>query len=539
MVAELRARQPVNEPRAAKLDPRSGSSGGHVFSGFGLALIAVAIVTLAWTFRQPIGWLWRTWMDRPEYSHGPIMPLIAAFLVWQRKADLSETDFVADWRGLAVMAFAGLLFALGASGAVYTVQQYAMVVMIAGLTLTLTGPTAFRKLLAPLAVLFLMIPQPDFILNNLSANLQLLSSSLGVVFIRAMGISVFLEGNVIDLGGYRLQVVEACDGMRYLFPLMTIGLLIAYFYKGAMWKRACVFLLSVPITVVMNSLRVGSIGLLVEHWGTGMAEGFLHEFQGWMVFMLSAALLLGAAALLNRVGRESAPWQQLFGLALPAPARRDAAASIRPVPWTFVLAVSVLLGMALAVAVLPARNEIVPTRSTFATFPLQLGAWAGRRDAIGTDVLDVLQVDDYIIANYADPAGEVVNFYISYYSTQRDRRVVHSPRACIPGAGWQIDSIKQIEIPGTSVHANRMLVLNGDARQLVYYWFDQRGRNLTSEWSVKWYLFWDSVTRHRSDGAMIRLVTPLGRTEPVEAADARLASFATKAVPATRDFLPH
>ncbi|MFX8824946.1 archaeosortase/exosortase family protein, partial [Acinetobacter baumannii] len=85
------------------------------------------------------------------------------------------------------------------------------------------------------------------------------------------GISVFVEGNVIDLGSYQLQVADACSGLRYLFPLMTIGLIVAYLYRGAMWKRVVLFLSSVPITILMNSFRVGMIGVLVDRWGTSMA----------------------------------------------------------------------------------------------------------------------------------------------------------------------------------------------------------------------------------------------------------------------------
>jgi exosortase D (VPLPA-CTERM-specific) len=538
MVAELRSPSVVAGRVGSVSAQTAAATSVRRLSPFGRALLFATVVSVAWTFRWPIGWLWHTWMDRPEYSHGPIMPFIAAFLAWQRRDELASLEFDGDWLGLVVMAVAALLFALGVVGAAYSVQQYALIFMVAGLTLSLTGRQAFQKLLAPLAVLLLMIPQPDFILNNLSARLQLLSSSLGVQFIRALGISVFLEGNVIDLGGYRLQVVEACDGMRYLFPLMTIGLLIAYLYKGAMWKRVGVFLLSIPITVLMNSFRVGVIGLLVEHWGSAMAEGFLHEFQGWMVFMLSTALLLGAAMLLNRIGHEAAPWQQRFGLVLPGPRARNAAANVRPVPWTFAVAAGLSVALAMALTFLPSRAEIIPPRGSFANFPLRIGDWKGRREALGADVLQVLQLDDYILASYVDPVGAPVGFYVSYYSTQRDRRVVHSPRACVPGSGWHIDELSQIEIPGTGVRANRMLVLNGDARQLIYYWFDQRGRNLTSEVSVKWFLFWDSVTRHRSDGAMVRLVTPLGRGEAAEAGDARLASFARAAVGAVHAYLP-
>ena len=99
--------------------------------------------------------------------------------------------------------------------------------------------------------------------------------------------------------------------------MMTLGFLMAYFYKGALWKRIALFLSSVPITIIMNSWRVGTIGLMVEHWGIGMAEGFLHEFQGWMVFMLSAVLLLGEIAVLNRIGRETGTWRELFGVEFP------------------------------------------------------------------------------------------------------------------------------------------------------------------------------------------------------------------------------
>src|SRR6202035_4926761 len=179
-----------------------------------------------------------------------------------------------------------------------------------GLILSFLGWSAFRLIAIPLLILLFMIPLPQFILANLSTKLQLLSSQIGVDVMRLFNVSVFVEGNVIDLGGYKLQVAEACSGLRYLFPLMTLGFLMAYFYKGALWKRMVLFLSSIPLTVVMNSLRIGTIGVMVEHWGIAMAEGFLHEFQGWAVFMASAGLMLGEIALLTRIGRESGHWRQ-------------------------------------------------------------------------------------------------------------------------------------------------------------------------------------------------------------------------------------
>jgi len=116
---------------------------------------------------------------------------------------------------------------------------------------------------------------------------------------------------------------------------------------------------------------------------------------------------------------------------------------------------------------------------------------------------------------------------------------VHSPRACIPGGGWHIDSSGLQTLAGNGQRMNRLIIVNGEQRQLVYYWFDQRGRSLTSEFAVKWYLFWDAVTRHRSDGAMVRLITAIGATEPVASADARLESFATEIVERLPAYIPH
>ncbi|MBS0375189.1 MAG: VPLPA-CTERM-specific exosortase XrtD [Proteobacteria bacterium] len=503
-----------------------------------MALAVLALATLALAFHRALGWLWQTWMERPEYSHGPMLPVVAVYLLWQRRETLRQLPFVGAWSGVLALAVAGALGAAGRMGGVYSLEQYAVVLAIAALTLSLVGWRLLREFAAPLLLLLLSIPPPNFILNNLSAQLQLLSSNLGVQFLRVLGVSVFLEGNVIDLGGYRLQVVEACDGMRYLFPLMTIGLLIAYLYRGAAWKRFVVFALSVPITVVMNSLRVGMIGLMVEHWGSGMAEGFLHEFQGWMVFMLSIGLLLAATALLNRVGRSRLRWRDAF---LGASAAHPVLAGTveRHVPASFGAACLVALCLAGAAVATPARAEFVPERATFAAFPLRLGDFVGRRSSLAPEYLETLQLDDYLLVDYAArSAGEPVNLYASYYNSQRDRRVVHSPRACIPGGGWHIDRFSRLLVAGVGHEVNRMIVTNGDARQLVYYWFDQRGRHLTSEFAVKWYLLVDSVAEHRSDGAMIRLTTPLARGEPEAAADARLQSFAASAGPALTRYLP-
>jgi exosortase D (VPLPA-CTERM-specific) len=367
---------------------------------------------------------------------------------------------------------------------------------------------------------------------------------MGVAVIRLFDISVFLEGNVIDLGGYKLQVAEACSGLRYLFPLMTLGFLMAYFYKGALWKRVLLFLSSIPITVLMNSIRVGVIGVTVERWGIRMAEGFLHEFQGWMVFMVSTAVMLGEIALLNRVGQESGSWRQLFGVEFPTPTPAGAPIRQRRIPAPFIAAGILLVGFIVATSALPRPAEIIPSRATFVEFPMQFGEFRGRRDTLDGVYSDALKLDDYVLADYVGHSGHAVNLYIAYYNSQRKGEAVHSPRSCLPGGGWQLRDFNQrtlsnVKINGQVLRVNRTLIELGDQRQLVYYWFEQRGRVITNEFAVKWYLFWDALTRNRTDGALVRLITALPPSSDEADADRRLVDLAAKIAPTLTRYLPN
>jgi exosortase D (VPLPA-CTERM-specific) len=498
-----------------------------------VVLLAAVVLISAVPFREGLALMWESWITSAEYSHGLIIPFVSAFLIWQQKDRLQRTPLTGSWLGVAVVMLGGFLLLLGQLATVWFVVQYAFLVTLAGLVLAFTGRAAFRFFAVPLLILVFMVPLPAFVLNNLSSKLQLLSSQIGVWFMRLFDVSVYLEGNVIDLGGYKLQVAEACDGLRYLFPLMTLGFLVGYFYKGALWKRIAVFLSSIPITILMNSFRIGTIGVMVEHWGIGMAEGFLHQFQGWMVFMLSLMLMLGELTLLSRLGPEPADWRQLFGLDMPPPAQRDAAAQARSVPRSFVAAM-VLLGLLVAATLLLHRpHEVIPKRQSFAEFPVDLAGRRAHREPLESIYVDALKLDDYFLGDFTRAQASPVNLYIAYYASQRSGEAVHSPRSCLPGGGWQITEFEQRALSGARaggepLRVNRVLIESGNDRQLVYYWFKQRDRVLTDEFAVKWYLFWDALTRQRTDGALVRLMTPVPAASDVRVADRRLTEFAAQ-----------
>ncbi|MDQ3959438.1 MAG: exosortase [Pseudomonadota bacterium] len=176
-------------------------------------------VSIGFTFYDGIEAIIRQWHASEEYSHGYLIPLISGFLVWQKRDQLARLQFSGSWTGwLVCLAGIGLYF-LGELSTLYIIIQYALIITLAGVVLAFTGWQGMRILWAPLFFLIFMFPLPAFLYNNVSQQLQIISSELGVAIIRLFGISVSLEGNMIDLGKIKLHVVEACNGLRYLFPL--------------------------------------------------------------------------------------------------------------------------------------------------------------------------------------------------------------------------------------------------------------------------------------------------------------------------------
>ena len=508
-----------------------------------LVLVFSLLAVLAFIYKDGL-WLMTLWWEREEYSHGYLIPFISLYMLWQSRNRIAEHTYAGSWLGIPVLLFGLALYVMGELSSLYTIIQYGFLAALLGFALSIAGRPLFGTIALPLSFLFFAIPLPNFLYNNLSSKLQLWSSKLGVSVIRLFDISVYLEGNVIDLGSLQLQVVEACSGLRYLFPLMSLAFICASFYQVNFWKRLVVFLSSVPITLLMNSFRIGVIGVTVEYFGKAAAEGFLHDFEGWFVFMACGAILLLEMWTLARLGRDPRPLSEVFGITIPEPLPDSAVFHERRLPlqyWVAGLVILLTLGFSFT---LVERQEIIPRRTDFAEFPLKLGDWTGRRERLEQKYIDQLKFEDYILADFTEPKlAYPVNLYVAYYETQRKGESIHSPSSCIPGGGWQIQSHEVITLQTSnparsSMPVNRLLIQKGESRQLVYYWFQQRGRIMTNEYLIKWYLFWDAMTMNRSDGALVRLTTVSPKGEELGDADRRLTEFLGLALGEVPRFIP-
>ena len=307
--------------------------------------------------------------------------------------------------------------------------------------------------------------------------------------------------------------------------------------------------MTIPIAVAMNCVRIIVVGLSVEYWGISAAEGFLHDFEGWAVFLACLALLLLSTYVVSLVDRNGESFLNRLDLDLPAfntIARSQSKGSGLPIA-------SIVLACILSAPVLISTSEVeavIPQRSlTFSTFPLSHDAWIGRESAIEIEALNKLQLTDYLMATYGrkDGTDGTVNLYVAWYEAQHRGAMAHSPRACLPGGGWQIKDIGQRTLPNTSssasktqsIRVNRVLTQKGDSKQLVYYWFSQRGRILTNEYAVKWFLFWDGLTKRRADGAMIRVVAPIPPGTSEKVADEKLRGFVQTFSPVIDRYITH
>jgi EpsI family protein len=201
--------------------------------------------------------------------------------------------------------------------------------------------------------------------------------------------------------------------------------------------------------------------------------------------------------------------------------------------------VAVLLAFAGAQTV-NGREEIRPARTSLRLFPTELQTWRASEASLPVEVERALGLEDYVLADYVDPANARVNLYVAYYASQRKGVSPHSPQVCIPGGGWVISDLRQVQVPlaAGTLEAVRVLIDKGGDKALVYYWFDQRGLRLASEYAVKWHLLLDAVVRNRTDGALVRVITDVPRGEDLRLADQRLQRFVRIAQPQLRAFVP-
>ena len=270
------------------------------------------------------------WWTDENYSHGLLIPFIIAYILWGQRERFARTVQSSNSLiGLVAVALALLVLWAGTAGAELFIQRLSFVLILAGVVLYFWGFRLLQLLVVPFFLLVLSIPIPSIIFNKIAFPLQLFASRCAVWSMALFDIPVLRHGNVIELMPLgarettRLEVVEACSGIRSLMTLVTLAVVFAYFthphgdgsapsgngLSGSItrvksygfWRSAILVLSAIPIAIFTNALRVSGTGVLAHYYGTQVADGFFHSFSGWLIYIVAFVMLLAVGVLLDRL----------------------------------------------------------------------------------------------------------------------------------------------------------------------------------------------------------------------------------------------
>lgn len=238
-----------------------------------------------------LGRLAAQWSADPDMGHGFFVPIVVGVIIWRKREELAEIEIRPNWWGLALVILGAAQMLLGTLGVELFTSRTAFVVTVIGSVWFLGGTQLLKKLAFPLGLLFLMVPIPAVVYNQLTFRLQLLASRLADGALEFLSVPVLREGNILELPNMHLSVVEACSGIRSLLTLTFLSLVYGYFFEKRMWARVVLFLSTIPIAILANGSRVTVTGILSQI-RPELAEGFFHESTGWILFIISLGLLI-------------------------------------------------------------------------------------------------------------------------------------------------------------------------------------------------------------------------------------------------------
>ena len=241
----------------------------------------------------------RIWYDDPDMGHGFFVPVIAGYIAWKKRDEIADRIPNPNWWGLAIMVWGALQLYVATLGAELFLARTSFVISIIGAVLMLGGTKYLKVFGFPLFLLFFMVPIPAIIYNQVTFPLQLIASSAAESGISLLQIPVLREGNVLELSSTKLNVVEACSGIRSLLTLTFLSLVYGYFFEKRTWVRVVLFFSTIPIAIIANAGRVTLTGV-VSQFNPDLAEGFFHEAQGWVIFMVALVILVGLHQLIIR-----------------------------------------------------------------------------------------------------------------------------------------------------------------------------------------------------------------------------------------------
>jgi len=481
--------------------------------------------------------LFHIWNTDDDYSYAYLIPAVTGYILWERRKKILSARLRPNWWGAIPFLMFLLLSIYGILGSSPSAVRPAIPLMILSIVLFCFGGEMMRLVAFPVCFLFFMIPLPTILQSKITVPLKSISTKIGVAVLRMMNITVFAEGNVIDLGITQLQVVDACSGLRYVLPLLALGIVFAYFFEKTRWKQILLALSTIPISILTNGFRIGTTGLLTKLYGVKVAEGFFHGFSGWIVFMFAFGLLFILHFFLKKSGKTASTGNPPI-----SPPEKSAKSSrpFSPLP-AFIVVLSLLFaGLAgYSTATIPPLF----LRNGMSNFPLTFGDWNGMVQRMDESMILASGAEEAFSGDYRNSKGKTIDLYIGYRGSPflENENFFHSPNICLPSTGWKIlaagtHEIRDIPFFNTAkVHT--LLVEKTGVKQLVYYWFQTKNRVSHDININRFHLTLHALERDATHDLFIRPTTVIHGNETVEDAQTRMDQFVRELTSALLTFL--
>ncbi|MBC8440369.1 MAG: EpsI family protein [Deltaproteobacteria bacterium] len=485
---------------------------------------SILILLFIGAYFVPFSSLYNIWMTSDDYSYGILIPFISAYFLWEKRQTLKDVTIQSCWSVFPVLMLFVLLSIYGVLGSSGNISKPALPVLIVLFAIFCFGMDLFKRISLPLCFLVFMIPLPAVLDRTIGVYLKTISSHLGGMFLRGLGYSVHVSGNVIDLGVIQLQVVDACSGLRFLFPLMALGIVYGYFFERVVWKRVACFLVTIPIAILTNVLRIGITGILTYNFGSKMAEGFFHDFQGWAIFMVSFVFLFIFGRFLRFFPPkiEKTGQKELKNSGKIFENKGNISAFVVSVVLLFIVG-----GLTFNVSALPP----VKIKGGIESFPSSFNQWKGQTQVVERKIIDASGAEESFSCDYINQKNHAVSLYMGYRSTAFLENVnfFHTPTVCLPSSGMKtISQSKRVinDVPlFETLPVTEMVMESMGSKLLVYFWFQTKDQATHDKNINRFHLALHAIKKDNTHDLFIRPITSIGEGESIEDARQRMDGF--------------
>lgn len=507
---------------------------------FQVATLLILFISAYWV---PLTSMFNTWMKNEDYSYGFLIPLLSIYLIWDMRARLKGIRPESSWAILPVLVLLVLLSVYGILGSSGNISMPLIPVLIIGFTAFCFGIGTLRRLILPLGLLFFMVPIPAVIERTIGMYLKVVSSELGGLIIRLCNISVHVSGNIIDLGVTQLQVADACNGLRYVFPLLALGILYSYFFERTPWKRLFCVISTVPIAVAINAFRIGLTGILTVKYGPEAAEGFFHGFSGWIMFVAAFCLLFLIGRILRifppRDTAKPAPGEPAYQAGKPDYTKAHSAERTDGAFITSVIMLAIVSSLSLSTKALPE----IKLKGGIAAFDTVFSDWKGKTAIVDPKIVDLSGAQEAFSGVFQNSSGEDVALYIGYRGTAflANENFFHSPTVCLPASGWIEESVSTRVIENVphfgKLKVTRMVISILGSKEVVYFWFQTKSKTTYDKNINRFDLAMHAIRRDNTYDMFIRTITPVKMGEDIETAQQRMDAFVRDMMKALMQFI--